>query len=150
MYCHSGRRQGGGLRVGRGQAPRSARPHINMKMRSLCLRQCGLVFALVLMCLLPNSMRAFTLIGPRYSTGAIVQPISPRTYIMSDQLIKLPPGVFGSAAEVPISLLVGLEPSALVSGLTIAQEPSLRARNRDFLFGLQHECQRFLRFNGGK
>ena len=71
-------------------------------------------------------MRAFTLIGPRYSTGAIVQPISPRTYIMSDQLIKLPPGVFGSAAEVPISLLVGLEPSALVSGLTIAQEPSLR------------------------
>ena len=108
------------------------------------------MFALILSCLLPNSMQAFTLIDSRYSTGAIVQPISLRTYIMSDQLIKLPPGVFGSAAEVPISLLVGLEPSALVSGLTIAQEPSLRARNRDFLFGLQHECQLFLRFNGGK
>ena len=28
---------------------------------------------------------------------------------------------------MPISLLAGLEPSALVSGVTIAQEPSLRA-----------------------
>ena len=72
-------------------------------------------------------MQAFTLIDSRYSTGAIVQPISPRTYIMSDQLIKLQLGVFGSAAGMSISLLAGLEPSALVSGVTIAQEPSLLA-----------------------
>lgn len=34
------------------------------------------------------------------STGAtVLQSIDPRAYIMSDQLIKLPPGVFGSTAE---------------------------------------------------
>ncbi len=34
-----------------------------MKMRSNCLGQCGLVFALVLLCLLPNMVQAFVLIG---------------------------------------------------------------------------------------
>ena len=34
------------------------------------------------------------------STGSIIkQRINPRSYIMSDQLIKLPPGVFGDVAE---------------------------------------------------
>ena len=100
-----------------------------LKMRSHCFRQSGLVFALVLMCLLPNSMRAFTLVGPRYSTGAIVQSISPRTYIMSDQLIKLPPDVFGSTTEASVSSIFGLEPSALVGGVTIVRKTFLEAND---------------------
>ncbi len=100
-----------------------------LKMRSHCFRQYGLVFALVLMCLLPNSMRAFTLVGPRYSTGAIVQSISPRTYIMSDQLIKLPPDVFGSTTEASVSSIFGLEPSALVGSVTIVRKTFLGAND---------------------
>ena len=99
-----------------------------LKMRSHCFRQYGLVFALVLSCLLPDSMRAFT-VGSRYSTGAIVQSISPRTYIMSDQLIKLPPDVFGSTAEASVSSIFGLEPSALVGSVTIVRKTFLEAND---------------------
>ena len=45
-----------------------------MKMRSHCLRQYGLVFALVLSCLLPKLAQAFTLIGGRTAGVAVVTP----------------------------------------------------------------------------
>jgi hypothetical protein len=35
------------------------------------------------------------------SSGAVLQRINPRSYIMSDQLIRLPPGVLGSVTESP-------------------------------------------------
>ena len=60
-----------------------------LKMRSHCFRQCGLVFALVLLCLPLNLMRAFTLIEPQDTTGAAVQSITLRTYMMSGQLFGL-------------------------------------------------------------
>lgn len=48
---------------------------------------------------------------------------------MSDQLIKLPPDVFGSTAEASVSSIFGLEPSALVGSVTIARKTFLEAND---------------------
>jgi hypothetical protein len=83
------------------------------------------VFALVLLCLPLNLMRAFTLIEPQDTTGAAVQSITLRTYMMSGQLFGLSPDVFGSTVEVPVSSIFGLEPSALAGSVTITRKPFL-------------------------
>ena len=96
-----------------------------LKMRSHCFRQYGFVFALVLSCLLPRLAQAFTLIDPQDTTGAAVQSITLRTYMMNGQLFGLSPDVFGSTAEVPVSSIFGLEPSALVGSVTLPGNHSL-------------------------
>ena len=96
-----------------------------MKIRSYCLRQYGLVFALGLPCLTQNLMRAFTLIDSQDTTGAAVQSITLRTYMMSGQLFGLSPDVCGSTAGASVNSIFGLEPSALVGSVTIAGNHSL-------------------------
>jgi hypothetical protein len=49
------------------------------------------------------------------AAGNIVQKINPRSYIMSDQMIKLPPGVLGSTSEGPVTRLISLSNSKGVS-----------------------------------
>ena len=100
-----------------------------LKMRSHCFRQYGFVFVLVLSCLLPKLAQAFTPIGPQDANGAAVQSITLRTHMMSGQLLGLSPDVFGSTAEVPVSLIFGLEPSVLVGSVTIARKPFLGAND---------------------
>ena len=96
-----------------------------LKMRSHCFRQYGFVFALVLSCLLPRLAQAFTLIDPQDTTGAAVQSITLRTYMMNGQLFRPSPDVFGNSAEGSVSSILGLEPSALVGSVAIARETFL-------------------------
>ena len=98
-----------------------------LKMRSHCFRQYGFVFALVLSCLLPRLAQAFTLIDPQDTTGAAVQSITLREYMMNGQLFRASPDVFGNSAEVSVSSILGLEPSALVGSVAIARKPFLGA-----------------------
>jgi hypothetical protein len=51
------------------------------------------------------------------AAGNIVQKINPRSYIMSDQMIKLPPGVLGSTSEDPVARLISLSNSKGVSAV---------------------------------
>ena len=96
-----------------------------LKMRSHCFRQYGFVFVLVLSCLLPRLAQAFTLIDPQDTAGAAVQSITLRTYMMNGQLFRPSSDVFGNSAEVSVSSILGLEPSALVGSVTIARETFL-------------------------
>ncbi len=98
-----------------------------LKMRSHCFRQYGFVFVLVLSCLLPRLAQAFTLIDPQDTTGAAVQSITLRAYMMNGQLFRPSPDVFGNSAEVSVSSILGLEPSALVGSVAIARKPFLGA-----------------------
>ena len=100
-----------------------------MKMRSHCIRQYGLVFVLVLLCLPLNLMRAFTLIDPQDATGEAVQSITLRRHMMNGQLFRPSPDVFGNSAEVSVSSILGLEPSALVGSVTIVRKTFLGAND---------------------